>query len=342
MLKHPYTHILCLLLVVSIAGTAFRFHGFTADIATLLLESANDTQKAKLHAGFDSEKRFDWSYLPPYSVPRGGLPLKEMTADQKDLVGQLLGVSLSEAGYNKIKLIMSLEDVLAELEGNPGRDPEMYFVSIFGDPQGKAPWAWQLDGHHVSLHFTVVGSEVSYTPRFLGSNPGEVKGGPQKGLRVLNREEDLGFELLASLTEPQKKAAIIGSKTFGGDIVTKNSVEVKPLDAAGIAYAALTGAQRKVLWAIIDEYLRVMPDSESARRRSEIVKEGQDAIRFGWAGSETPGAPHYYRVQGPTFLIEFDNSQNNANHIHSVWRDFEGDFGRDLIKEHYKNTPHDN
>jgi hypothetical protein len=337
--SHPKFYLFSIVLVFSFIASSFRFHGFSAEIASLLLESANDEQKAKLSMTFDDAKRFDWSYVPPYQVARNGLPLKEMDSNQKDLVTQLLTMSLSEAGYNKVKMIMSLEDVLAELEGNPRRDPEMYFVSIFGKPGTSEPWAWQFDGHHVSLHFTVVNGEVSYTPRFLGSNPGEVKSGPKEGVRVLKREEDLAFDLLKSLQGAQKQQAIFSGSTFN-DIVSKTVAQVEPLDRVGIAYRQLTDQQQKMLWAIIDEYLSTMPAKDASNRKERILKEGTDLIMFAWAGSEQPGSPHYYRIQGPSFLIEFDNSQGNGNHIHTVWRDFEGDFGRDLIKEHYAKVKH--
>ncbi|MEQ9098625.1 MAG: DUF3500 domain-containing protein [Imperialibacter sp.] len=340
MKTHPKFYLSAMLLAFAIFTSSFRFHGFSAEIASLLLESANDEQKAKLAMAFDDTKRFDWAYVPPYQVARNGLPLKEMDDNQKDLVSQLLTISLSEAGYSKVKMIMSLEEVLAELEGNLGRDPEMYFVSIFGKPGSNEPWAWQFDGHHLSLHFTVVNGEVSYTPRFLGSNPGEVKSGPKKGLRVLNREEDLAFDLLNSLQGAQKQEAIFSGSTFN-DIVSKTVAQVKPLDRAGIAYRQLTDQQKKMLWAIVDEYLAVMPEKEASLRKGSMEKEDVDLIMFGWAGSDKPGSPHYYRIQGPSFLIEFDNSQGNGNHIHTVWRDFDGDFGRDLIREHYATTKHE-
>ncbi len=218
----------------------------------------------------------------------------------------------------------------------------MYFVSIHGQPNGVQPWSWQFQGHHLALHFTIVDGEVSYAPRFLGSNPGEVKEGSRIGLRVLNKEEDLGFGLLASLNSAQKAQAIFSDETFKGrDIVTKNNKVVTPLDPVGVDFKQLNESQRKMLWSIIDQYLSVLPSSDAAARKKSIINEGTQHIRFGWAGSPSKGSPHYYRVQGKSFLIEFDNTQGNGNHIHSVWRDFDGDFGRDLIKEHYARTKHE-
>jgi len=335
----PKLPAVALWLTLALSGNAHAFHNLSTGIANMLLQSLNDSQKAKLQMPFDDSKRFDWAYVPPYQVARNGLPLKEMTEDQRELVGQLLAASLSEAGYQKVKLIMSLEEILAELEGNPKRDPEMYFVAVFGTPGNKDPWSWQFDGHHVSLHFTTVDGVVAYTPRFLGSNPGEVKNGPRKGLRVLNKEEDLAFELLNSFQGPQRQAVIFNQGTFN-DIVSKNAAGVKPMDRVGISYMQLSEKQQKMLWAIIDEYLSAMPDKDARARKDSILKEGTDLIMFGWAGSEKPGSPHYYRIQGPSFLIEFDNSQGNGNHIHTVWRDFDGDFGRDLLREHYAKVKH--
>jgi hypothetical protein len=244
--------------------------------------------------------------------------------------------------------IMQLESVLAAIEaaqppiGNRFvRDPERYFFSIFGTPSTRDTWGWRVEGHHVSLHFTVVnGTLAAGSPSFFGSNPAEVRSGPKKGTRVLGPEEDAARSLVESLDASQREKAIINT-TAPNDIVTMASVKVDPLSPVGIPGSALTASQRALLRKLIDVYTGYMADDIAADRLTRIEKAGWDKIAFAWAGSLERGQKHYYRVQGPTFLIEYDNTQNDANHIHSVWRDFNGDFGEDLLREHLRNTPHD-
>jgi hypothetical protein len=241
-----------------------------------------------------------------------------------------------------VTTIIGLENVLKEIEKGTGpvRDPEMYFISIFGDPSTKGRWGWRFEGHHIAFNFTVVGgSMVATTPAFLGSNPAEVREGPRKGLRALGPEEDLGRALVQALSEQQKATAIF-DKTALKDIVSFNSQKANPLSPSGIGYGQLNEKQKKMLDALIEEYLGRMPDDVASERRQKLKKAGMDGVYFAWAGGTEVRQPHYYRVQGATFLVEYDNTQNDANHIHSVWRDFDGDFGRDLLKEHYQSTPH--
>ena len=309
-------------------------------LATRFLNSLDAAQREKVHMTLEDESRSRWHFLPPTSWPRPGLPLKELNAQQKDLIHQLLQVYLSEKGYKKTLDIIELEKVLAVLENNPvRRDPEMYFVSFYGEPSKDAAWGWSFEGHHVSLNFTVVGKQVSYVPRFFGANPGTVREGPKKGTRVLKNEEDLGLKLVNMLNPEQKKKAIFRLSAFE-EIVTSNASEVTPLEDVGILVKDMTKAQQDLLFELLGEYLSAMPQDVARKRMSNLKKEETDAIRFGWAGETQIGKPHYYRIQGKTFLVEFDNTQNNANHIHTVWRDFEGDFGRDLIREHYQRSGH--
>ena len=245
---------------------------------------------------------------------------------------------LSARRYLTATQIMELESVLAVLEAaNPrfARDPERYFFSIFGTPSTRNTWAWRVEGHHLSLHFTVVnGTLVAGAPTFLGSNPAEVRDGPKRGTRVLGLEEDAARSLLESLDASQRATAIINT-TAPNDIVTVASVPIDPLSPVGIPAAALTVSQRALLKQLVDVYAGYMADDIAADRLARIEKAGWDQVAFAWAGRLERGQKHYYRVQGPTFLIEYDNTQNDANHIHSVWRDFNGDFGLDLLAIHY-------
>ncbi len=235
---------------------------------------------------------------------------------------------------------MSLEDVLAELSGNRNyRDPEKYYLAFYGNPEKDSLWSWAFQGHHLSLNFTVLNGKMEVAPRFLGANPATVKSGKRKGERTLAAEEDLGLELINSMSEQQKGKATIQERAFY-DIVTTNLPKVDPLKPAGIKMEELNQQQKSILLNLIREYLATMPDDLAARRMENLKKEEIGEITFGWAGATQSGEGHYYRIQGKTFLVEFDNTQNSANHIHSVWRDFNGDFGRDLIREHYQRSLH--
>ncbi|MBD25877.1 MAG: hypothetical protein CMG46_12900 [Candidatus Marinimicrobia bacterium] len=292
-----------------------------------------------------TDKRTDWHFLPTDMYARPGIRLKDLTATQSLLAHAVISSGLSQEGYIKATTIMSLEEILHDLEEKmddeiPVRDPSLYFVAIFGEPKSNSTWGWNVQGHHISLHFTVVkGKMVATTPTFLGTNPAEVKSGPRKGLRVLAREEDMARTLLNSLDDVQKaKAKIIAE--VPRDIFTSAQPRVKPLEGKGLSASEMNTSQRQILVALLEEYANTMPSSLSAARMKKIHKAGLENIVISWIGSTVREEPHYYRLQGPTFLIEYDNIQNSANHIHTVWRDFDGDFGADLLADHYKTAPH--
>ena len=308
-----------------------------ATAARAFLDALTPDQKKVAQYPFTAEERYVWFYTP---VPRKGLTLKAMTEPQRQLAMNLLRAGLSEKGYAKAETIRSLEDVLVELGGNPvQRDRELYYFTIFGDPGPKATWGWRYEGHHLSQHWTVVnGNAMTTTPQFFGANPAEVRQGSKTGVRALAAEEDLGFELLRSLDATQRQTAIIGA-TAPNDILTTNSKEAAIQQDRGLAVSQMTAAQRTVLLKLIEEHAGAQTDPV-ARERMARARETLNAAKFAWMGGTEKGQGHYYRVQGPSFLIEFDNTQNNANHIHQVWRDFKGDWGRDLLAEHYKSAPH--
>jgi len=277
------------------------------------------------------EERINWHFIPR---ERKGLTMKKMRDDQREMAFLLVHSALSHRGYQKALTIMSLERVLHELENNsPKRDPGNYFVSIFGEPGDKV-WGWRFEGHHLSMNYTIADGKVSGTPTFFGGNPGDIKDGPRKGLRVLGAEEDLGRALAKSLSDEQKKVAIVLDNQAPQDILTSAEKKVDPLKPDGLARAAMTDAQKEMLSALISEYVTTHRSSLAAADMAKIEAAGLDKVTFAWAGSMDVGQPHYYRVQGPTFLLEYDNIQNGANHPHAVWRDFNGDFGRDLLREH--------
>jgi hypothetical protein len=307
-----------------------------ADAARHFLASLTPEQAAKAVIPFKDDERLNWHFIPR---ARKGLPLREMTPPQKHLAHALLNAGLSQQGYIKATTIMSLEDILRVMENDSGdrRNPEGYYFSVFGEPSERGVWGYRVEGHHLALNFTIVNGKVQGSPNFYGANPAEVRQGPRKGLRALAREEDLARELLTALDSGQKAVAIV-DKTAYKDILTaadrKAALKGQP---TGLSAAKMNAKQRQLLEAVMAEYARNMPEQIADYRMGQIKKAGTN-LYFAWAGVENKGGPHYYRVQAPTFLIEYDNTQNNANHIHSVWRDYDGDFGLDLLKQHYETS----
>ena len=309
-----------------------------AETARNFLAALAPEQRSKATFAFQDEERMNWHFIPR---ARKGLPLVEMTAPQKHLAQALLSAGLSQQGLIKANTIMSLEDILRMLENDSGerRNPEKYYFSIFGEPSREGLWGYRVEGHHLSLNFTVVDGRVVGSPDFFGANPAEVRQGPRKGLRALAAEEDLARDLLDSLDDKQKAVAIVDPKAYP-DILTEASRKAALQGHPnGLPAAKMTARQKELLSALLAEYAHNLPE-QLAQARMEQVQKAGDKLFFAWAGSTQRGGPHYYRVQGPTFLIEYDNTQNNANHIHSVWRDFHGDFGEDLLKRHYETSPH--
>lgn len=307
-----------------------------AGAATHFLDALEPEQRTRAALPFDGEERLNWHYVPR---ERKGLPLREMTPTQKHLAAALLSAGLSRRGYIKATTVMSLEEVLRVLENDSGerRNPEKYYFTIFGIPGPRGAWGYRVEGHHLSQNFTVVNGRVAGAPSFFGANPAEVRHGPRKGLRALADEEDLGRALLESLDGEQRQTAVVSPRAYP-DILTaasrKAALEGRP---SGLPAAKLDARQFERLAALLEEYAGNVPGDLAAARRERVRRAGRD-LWFAWAGEAARGRPHYYRVQGPGFLVEYDNTQNSANHIHSVWREFEGDFGLDLLEEHYRTS----
>ncbi len=301
-----------------------------------LAGSVAAAQRERLVLPFGDEKRVDWHYTPR---PRPGLSFAEMSAAQRERVHALLRTALSAVGHRKVVNIVELELVLREVEITGFfRDPEKYYVVFFGAPDAKGPWGWRFEGHHLSLSFTLSGNRIATTPSFFGANPAEVRTGPKKGLRVLAEEEDEARQLLGLLDPAQRASAVIDARSYG-ELVTRNRDRVTPLDSRGLEARALTEPQRAQLRRVIEVYAQSFEPGLRAARLARAA-EGFDDTRFAWAGPTERGQPHYYRIQGPRFLIEYDSSQDDGNHIHTVWRDFDGDFGRDLLREHHSRFTH--
>ena len=315
-----------------------------ANAANKFLASLTAEERQQATFAFESEELTRWHYVPAQQFPRNGLPIRAMNEAQRTLAHDLMKTGLSQRGYTQATTIMvDLENILKALEnGSAMRDPEQYCFSVFGTPAAKGVWGWRVNGHHLSLHFNVAnGSVVASAPTFFGSNPAEVRvEGPKKGLRVLGDREDSAHALLNALDETQRKTAVLEGAA-PGDIVTKTAVKVDPLSPVGIAASAMTPKQREMLMAVVDSYSSSMAPDIASERMAQLKKAGLEKITFAWAGESEVGKKHYYRVQGPTFLIEYDNTQNDGNHVHSIWRDFNGDFGRDLLREHVQSVKHE-
>jgi hypothetical protein len=306
--------------------------------ANEFLGTLDAEQRARATFPFDSTERLNWHFIPR---TRLGLPFKQMTEPQRAAARALLATGLSQRGVSKANSIIDLELVLREMGGSPTqRDPEQYFFSIFGTPSESQPWGWRFEGHHMSFNFTVSGSSIVATyPAFMGANPAHVRTGSRTGMRALAAEEDLAREFMMALDASQRAAATLPGAA-PNDIITANSLRADPLSPVGIAASALNADQSARLLRVVDEYLNNMAPDIANARRARLRQSDFSRLTFAWAGSLEVGQAHYYRIQGPSFLIEYDNTQNNANHIHSVWRDFAGDFGRDFLREHYSAVPH--
>jgi hypothetical protein len=303
------------------------------ETATRFLAALGPDQRAKATFKFEDDERMNWHFIPK---ERKGLPLREMAPYQKHLASALLSAGLSQTGYIKAVTIMSLEEVLRMIENasDEYRNPEKYYFSIFGTPSETEAWGYRIEGHHLSQNYTVVNGKVVDGPSFFGANPAELRQGPRKGLRTLAAEDDLGFRLLQSLDSAQRKIAIVEPTAYK-DILTaasrKAALNGQP---SGFSASSMNAKQFDGLMALTYEFARNVPGS-LAERREEQIRAAEKNIYFAWSGGIDQGEPHYFRVQTTSFLIELDDTQDQANHIHSVWRDLNGDFGADLLKLHY-------
>ena len=302
--------------------------------ARAFLASLSPDERRRASFAFGSAERTRWHWTVPASVPRNGLPLGTVSTDKRRLALNLLRASTSASGYRKALDIMALQAVLQRMDTGLGDpfDPDLYYVSVFGTPSART-WGWRLEGHHLSRHFTVVGDTLVAEPFFLGAWPtraGSAYRSVARGYRTMPREEDAAREIVLLLDGRLRRQVVFSSESLT-DHVTQNAASVRPLDPVG----GLTGdlpsaAQRRVL-ELIRTYLGNHPPAIAREALARVRRAGIASTRFGWAGSTRPGVPQYYRIQGPTFLLEFDNSRNGGTHIHSVWRDFERDFGRHLL-----------
>jgi hypothetical protein len=333
------------MVVAAAAGVAVTGAPSASRAALELQQSTPAGDRKQLDQPFSDAARSDWHYVPR---SRTGIAWRDMNARQREATSQLLRSALSDAGVAKVHAVMALEIALRELESSGSRrDPGNYAIALFGTPlpaspaasSGEQPWGWRIEGHHLSLHFTLQGDRyLSTLPQFMGANPALVprdiaNGGPARGTRVLAQEEDLARQLMAALPERERAVALFDKRTYG-DIVTRNAQKLNPLTPVGSAWHQLPAAEQALLLRLVRAFAEHLRPELVEQRLERVRSGGLDSLRFGWAGSLTRGEPFYFRIQGATFLIELDNS--GGNHIHSVWRDFEGDWGRDVLAEHYR------
>jgi hypothetical protein len=293
--------------------------------------------RAKACRPADAATRTQWNFVPQ-EYP--GAALGELDAAATARVHALLRAVLSAAGHGKVEAIIALEKVLRELEQAAGRDaahrdPGRYWICFHGAPAAQGAWSFQLQGHHVSLHFAVRdGALVGATPAFLGANPHQIPSGPHRGERILVREEELARALLALCTPEQKQRAVIAAAA-PADIILGPQRAADGLGAPqGLPHSAMDALQKQLLWRLIEEYVQIRREGYAEAELRRIDAAGRDGIHFAWAGGEGRGVGHYYRIHGPTFVIEYDNTQNDSNHVHTVFRDLEHDFGGDLLRQH--------
>ena len=308
--------------------------------ARAFLSKLDARQRGAASFAFDDPERTKWAYVPQ---SRNGLALGEMNAGQRAAAFALVGTGLSERGTRLAHGIIELEGILGKLEGFPWvprRDPDLYYLSLFTGPDASRPWGWRFEGHHLSVNVTDLGAQGQIVaPLFMGANPARVPSGAKAGFRLLAEEEDVAFELLKMLDTGQRARATISAQTFG-NIVSGTDPAVASMAFAGLPAAEMTADQRRQLRRLLEVFAGWMADSSAHAQLKRIDDAGFERLHFAWAGAHQPSEPHYYRIHGPTVLVEYDNSQGNANHIHSVWRDLENDFGGDLLRKHYALQPH--
>ena len=338
-------------LVIALTGAhhAKRTEIIMAETAVRFVNSLSAEQETMGVFDFHSEHRVNWHYFPDngymdvHGSPRPGVSYKSMHPVQRRLADALLGSSLSQSGFAKAMSVISLEEILRVIENDTKghRDLEKYYFAVFGAPSPIGTWGLRVEGHHLSLNFTIEeGKLISSSPTFLGGNPHKVPSGPYKGLRVLAKEEDMARALVKSLNSSQIKQALVSEDAYA-DILTKADTRAK-LEGQpnGLPASQMNEEQWEMLTALVYEYIHNMPADVAAKRLEKFLNVRSEELFFAWAGSLEAGKGDYYRVQGPSFLIEYDNTQNDNNHSHSVWRDFRGDFGLDVLALHYQKNNH--
>ncbi|MEO6733034.1 MAG: DUF3500 domain-containing protein [Ferruginibacter sp.] len=330
-------------IIVYLLCFSLSIPAFTQDIvgkANSFIQLLGKAQQVKALYPFDTTERYRFHYVP--QDDRKGISVNELNESQRTALTELMKTSLTDETVKKVNDIMQLDLILKELEQRKPedhyRDPGKYFVTIFGIPAANTIWGWRFEGHHIAFHFSANKKLlVSGTPAFMGANPAIVLSGPHKNKEVLKEETEKGFALLHALSADELKKAVIDTNA-PGEIITAASRTAMITNPAGIRYSELSAAHQQLLLQLISVYIQRYPTLFADTMLKEIQAAGLDKLWFTWAGDtgHVVGKPYYYRIQGPTIIIEYDNSQNNANHIHTVVRDLKNDFGGDLLLEHYR------
>jgi hypothetical protein len=351
----PLTLLTALLLSVSPAIAQSNVAGHCSRSAAEYIDSLDADARSLGVQAFNSKTRRIWTYRPGAQLRKDGLYLGGMSAAQRLLAHRLIDCGLSAQGYLKALAIMRLDDLVAagidEIVFRSSQPIEIgsawYWLTVFGDPGNGQPWGWQVEGHHLGLNFTVVDGELSAVPAFYGADPAEVKDGVRAGERLLSEERDRAFALLASLDSEQRGRAILKTKVPRGIFTVPGKGDI--LDQfAGLPANAMTVAQRQLLWLLMDAYIQNVDTQVADNLVAKILRDGTDQLYFAWMGPTTPGSPVYYRIHGPSILIEFDHAANirskqlepDPNHVHSIMRVPGHDFGADLLRQHYAESPH--
>jgi len=322
------------------------------EAARAFVSSLGSEESEKALYEFDNEKeRKDWSNVPVSALPRNGLSMGELNDAQKIAAHRLIDSTLSTQGYAKAYGLMQLDDIWSVLmeETHPGTgvyfSSDKFLLAIFGKPGGDEPWGWQLDGHHLAINTTVVDGQVTLTPIFLGAEPDVVPRGPYAGLQILGAERRKGLAVIKSLTSEQQSKAVL-SESIPEDLFegTGQAKSLKKFE--GIPAAEMSSDQRAKLWVLIDEYLDNCPQEVASARRAKIRADGAAALYFAWMGPIAEEANLYYRVHGPSIIIEYDNTSvgslrdGYSNHLHTILREPSNDYGEDLLRRHYEESEH--
>ncbi|MEO8562361.1 MAG: DUF3500 domain-containing protein [bacterium] len=316
----------------------------TERVLRALSRAIPDSTRTVAAFPFDGTERSNWFYIP---FDRHGLTLARMSPEARALVDTLLLTGLSPSGFATAKNIMRHEAILHDIEaaGPPSgqrnvRDSSKYYLSLFGAPDESDVWGWRVEGHHLSVNFTGIGGTTQVvSPLFMGANPARVPSGPKAGLRILAAEEDVARALVLMLDERRRRVAIFTDTAFV-EVETRNDPKARALSMEGLRAADMSEPERAQLRALIEVYAGRMSAAARTHAMRDIDEGGFGELRFAWAGGTAVGQAHYYRIHGPTILIEYDNQQTNANHIHTVWRDLRHDFGGDLLADHYRTHKH--
>jgi hypothetical protein len=330
-------------LLAPAAGAAYDGKkGGGAAAANAFLKSLPQDLRSSAALPIDSPERLAWHFVPKDRV---GVSLLKLDDAQSELLGPLLATALSPEGLLSARGVMKHENILRRVETEAGfgnasrRDPGLYYTVVFGKPQGSAPWAWRFEGHHLSINVTELpGQAPIVAPVFMGANPARVLSGPNSGFRLLAAEEDLGRELITMMSAASRKVAMIRDTAFA-DILTGNDPKVQKLELEGLAAEQMSTDEQAQLRQLIELYVGRVTAAAAQEALSRLDRAGFEKVRFAWAGGIEPGQPHYYRIHGPTLLIEYDDTQNDANHIHTVYRDLERDLGGDALRAHYQSRP---